>query len=61
MKKILSLLAVIIVTISASAQMYIWRNGQIIGEYDVLGLDSVSFRKIVYHLLQQQQLSMAKL
>ena len=49
MKKILSLLAVIIVTISASAQMYIWRNGQIIGEYDVLGLDSVSFRKIVYH------------
>ena len=49
MKKILSLLAVIFVTISASAQMYIWHNGQIIGEYDILGLDSVSFRKIVYH------------
>ncbi|MBR4154544.1 MAG: DUF4465 domain-containing protein [Paludibacteraceae bacterium] len=49
MKKILSLLSILFITVCASAQMYIWHNGQIIGEYDILGLDSVSFRKIVYH------------
>ena len=49
MKKILSFFIVVFVAISASAQMYIWHNDQIIGEYDILNVDSVSFRKIVYH------------
>ena len=45
MKKILSILTVIFMTISASAQMYIWHNGEIIGEYNILEVDSVSFRR----------------
>ena len=57
MKKILSLLSILFITVCASAQMYIWHNGQIIGEYDILGLDSVSFRKIVYHTVDANEVA----
>ena len=45
MKKSIILLAVILMTLSASAQMYIWKNGEIIDEYNILDVDSVTFRR----------------
>ena len=45
MKKLIILLAVILMTLSASAQMYIWKNGEIIDEYNILDVDSVTFRR----------------
>ena len=47
MKKSIILLAVILMTLSASAQMYIWKNGEIIDEYNILDVDSVCFRPFV--------------
>lgn len=45
MKKSIILLVVILMTLSASAQMYIWKNGEIIDEYNILDVDSVTFRR----------------
>ena len=45
MKKSIILLAVIFMTLSASAQMYVWKNGEIIDEYNIIDVDSVTFRR----------------
>ncbi|MBO5975251.1 MAG: DUF4465 domain-containing protein [Paludibacteraceae bacterium] len=45
MKKSILFLAFALIAISVSAQMIIWKNGETIGEYDILDVDSVTFRR----------------
>lgn len=47
MKKIITLLALIFFSISTYSQMYVWKNGEIINEYNVQDVDSVTFHRPV--------------